>query len=63
MLIADHEEIKRSARSLVIRYGAHAAQIVREKADHTAAGREQDLAFLVLSEVERMMAGQKPPAY
>ena len=64
MLSPDPDEIMRSARWLVLRYGPHAAAMAREQAGRTAASREQDMAFLVLSEVEKMtMAGQAPPSH
>jgi hypothetical protein len=64
MLIPDREEIMKSARWMVLRYGPHAAEMAREQADRAAASREQDVAFLVLSEVEKlMMAGRRPPSH
>ncbi len=57
MLTADPEEISRSARRMLISYGDHAVDIARERAsDGTRFSdiREKDIAFLVLSEVERL---------
>lgn len=57
MLTADPEEISRAAQRMLISYGAHAVEIARERAlgGNTAADiRERDLAFLVLSEVEKL---------
>jgi hypothetical protein len=55
MLIPDRDEIMRSARLMVLRYGTHAADIAREDIEAAKFGREQDLAFLVLTEVEKMV--------
>lgn len=64
MLIPDRDEIMRSARTMVLRYGSHATDIAREEIETAKFGREQDLAFLVLTEIEKMVAGQKmPPAH
>ena len=57
MLTADPEDIARSARRMLISYGPHAVDIARERVretDRPGDIREQDIAFLVLSEVERL---------
>lgn len=57
MLTADPETISRSARRMLICYGDHAIDIAREKTREAGALsdiRDQDIAFLVLSEVERL---------
>ncbi|CAA7622964.1 hypothetical protein MTBLM5_50170 [Magnetospirillum sp. LM-5] len=64
MLIPDRDEIMRSARLMVLRYGNHAAAIAREDIASAKFGREQDLAFLVLNEVERMvLTGTAPTTH
>jgi hypothetical protein len=64
MLSPDPDEIMRSARWLVLRYGPHAADMAREQAASRTASREQDVALLVLSAVERItMAGRVPPSH
>ncbi|CAA7626802.1 hypothetical protein [Magnetospirillum sp. SS-4] len=61
MLTADPEEITRSAHRMLVSYGAHAIDIARERVREAGRPhdiREQDIAFLVLSEVERLVRRQ-----
>jgi hypothetical protein len=65
MLTASPEDISRAARRMLISYGSHAIDIARERALETGRPddiRERDLAFMVLSEVEKMTrkGGLKP---
>ena len=66
MLTADPETISRSARRILISYGDHAIDIAREKAREAGCFsdiREQDIAFLILNEVERMARSSPSPTY
>ncbi|WP_146747760.1 hypothetical protein [Paramagnetospirillum kuznetsovii] len=57
MLTIDSNDIACAARRMMICYGAHAVDIARERAmetGHAADIRQRDMAFLVLSEVEKL---------
>ncbi len=57
MLTTNPDEISRAAHRILICYGAHAVDIARERAEksgHPTDIRDQDIAFLVLSEVEKL---------